>query len=272
MADSTGGNRASRRDQLVLVGTVLAILALVLPRPSGTADPVPLADQQRPVEQPLSAECRPLPAPRVVRNTPGAGLTVAITFDDGPGPWTGQVLDILRAQRVPASFFLMGSQADTHPELVTRMSAAGHLVGIHGWSLPAAPFHRPWQPDTLDRQLNRAENAIAPRVTRSMDCWFRPPNRAMQGVQPTARQRGLTVALWTLDSGDWDAQLGRTSAPAPLVDAIVKRATAVGGQQHPVVVLHDGGGYRGATVAALPRIIAFYRERGYRFLRIDGQP
>jgi peptidoglycan/xylan/chitin deacetylase (PgdA/CDA1 family) len=205
-----------------------------------------------------------------MRNAPGAGLTVALTFDDGPGPATPQVLDILRRERVRASFFLMGEQAQARPELVTRLDTAGHLVGIHGWSLTSAPVRRPWDGNTLDRQLSRAENVISPRMNETMDCWFRPPDRAMRGVQPTARQHGLTIALWTVDSGDWDAQLGRSTAPPSLVDAIVRRATAVGDQQHPVVKLHDGGGYRGATVAALPRIIAFYRSHGYRFVRMDG--
>lgn len=273
MAEKAGGNTASRRDMAALAALVAAILSPVLLLGVPDTGTVPdLRDKPRPEERPLATECRALPAPRVMRSTPGAGLTVALTFDDGPGPYTRQVLDVLRRERVPGSFFLMGEQADARPELVTELSAAGHLVGIHGWSLQAAPFHRPWEPDTLDRQLSRAESVIAPRMTEKMDCWFRPPNRAMTGIQPTARQHGLTVALWTVDSRDWDAQIGRSSAPKALVDAIVRRATAVGNQQHPVVLLHDGGGYRGATVAALPRIIAFYRERHYRFLRIDGQP
>lgn len=274
MADRAGGNTASRRELTVLGSMVLAILSpvLLLGWPQGPAVPL---NRREVVERPLrssAADCPELKAPRVNRNAPGAGLTVALTFDDGPGPYTAQVLEVLRREKVPASFFLMGEQAAARPELVDELSAAGHLIGIHGWSLRAAPFHTPWEASTLDRQLSRAEDAIASRGTERLDCWFRPPNRAMDGVQPTARQRGLTVALWTVDSGDWGAQIGRSSAPRSLVDAIVRRATAAGDQQHPVVVLHDGGGYRGATVAALPRIIAFYRSHGYRFLRLDGQP
>lgn len=273
MADSTGSS-SSRRDQAILAGTLLAILALVLPRPSLADGSTPLNDDPRPVERSLSVECPALSAPHVARNAPGAGLTVSLVFDDGPGPATGQVLDILQKKGVPANFFLMGEHADAYPGLVTRMSRAGHLVGVHGWSLPAAPFHQPWPPESLDRQLTRAESAIAPKVTRKMDCYFRPPDRAQEGVEPVARQHGLTVVHPSIDSDDWHLQDGLRAAPPGLADQIYRNAVDLGrpAQQHPVVLLHDAGGFRGATLAALPRIIDFYRSNGYRFLRLDGQP
>jgi peptidoglycan-N-acetylglucosamine deacetylase len=277
MADGEG----RRRDRAILVGAavVLAFLALDRQASSEPADRGTVVEKPvlRPTEVPVTSlpggsasGCAALDVARVERNAPGVGRTVALTFDDGPGPWTGQVLDVLRRERVPASFFLMGEAASGRTAAVATLVDAGHLVGVHGWSLTASPFHRPWQPDTLDRQLHRTEQVL--RRSGGMDCWFRPPNRAMDGVQPTARLHGLTVALWTVDSGDWNAQLGRGTAPKSLVDRIVRQATAVGDQQHPVLLLHDGGGYCGATVAALPRIIDFYRSRGYRFLRIDGSP
>lgn len=92
---------------------------------------------------------------------------------------------------------------------------------------------------------------------------------------PTARRLGFSVALWSVDPKDWRLQGLRTTGPPrpvdELADLIVTRVRTGLGLPHPVILLHDGGGFRGAGVAALPRIIQEYRARGYRFVRLDGR-
>jgi peptidoglycan/xylan/chitin deacetylase (PgdA/CDA1 family) len=80
------------------------------------------------------------------------------------------------------------------------------------------------------------------------------------------------MALWSLDSRDWLIQAGARADPdGRLAERVLAGARTGGKQQHPVVLLHDGGGYRGATVVALSAIIEFYQSRGYTFVRLDGR-
>jgi peptidoglycan/xylan/chitin deacetylase (PgdA/CDA1 family) len=92
---------------------------------------------------------------------------------------------------------------------------------------------------------------------------------------PTARALGFSVALWSIDPKDWRLQGLHTTAPVrpadELADLIVARVRSGLGRPHPVILLHDGGGYRGAGVVALTRIIEEYRAQGYRFVRLDGR-
>jgi peptidoglycan/xylan/chitin deacetylase (PgdA/CDA1 family) len=80
------------------------------------------------------------------------------------------------------------------------------------------------------------------------------------------------VVLWSVDSQDWRVEDGVSADPGgALARRIVTRATSVGGQNHPMLLLHDGGGFRGADVEALPAVIAYYRSQGFRFVRLDGR-
>jgi len=93
-------------------------------------------------------------------------------------------------------------------------------------------------------------------------------------VLPTAHALGFEVALWSVDPKDWQLQ-GPTAPSASLArqlsGQILARVSTGLTQQHPVILMHDGGGYRGAGVAAVARIIATYQAHGYRFVRLDGQ-
>jgi peptidoglycan-N-acetylglucosamine deacetylase len=223
------------------------------PRPSPTAVGCPVG---RPAQQ--------------VRIAPGTGRTVALTFDDGPSEYTRQVLDVLRSQQVRASFFVIGRIAATDPGTVAAVAAAGHLVGDHTWSHRPPRTGRAWSASTLGTEIDRTATLLH-GIPGATSCWFRPPAGIVAGSGAVTAARGLSIALWSIDSRDWAVQHGRSTADPALVARITATATAVGDQQHPVVLLHDGGGYRGATVQALPGIISFYRSHGFRFVRLDGQ-
>lgn len=220
------------------------------------------------------------PATGVVTHAPTVpGRTVALTFDDGPDGATPAVLDALAAQHVHATFFVVGAQAQRHPALVRRIAAEGHLLGDHTWD------HRyprdvegGWTAPYLADQLGRTARVVE-AATGTPVCWFRPPGGFRTGTVPAAAHRmRMTVALWSVDTLDWQVQgldhrhAARADALDRQVDAIVERATATGGQRHPVVLLHDGGGPRTATALAVPRIVAWYRAHGYAFVRVDGRP
>jgi len=176
---------------------------------------------------------------------------VALTFDDGPWPGqTDEVLRIFENQGARATFFMVGDRARAYPQLVRKVVGAGHLVGGHTLE------HRRLavlEPEEVRRQMVEGSNAITD-VTGVAPTWFRPPYGAIN--RETMRQTqalGLRLAMWDIDTGDWRD---------PGVKKIVSRVmTEV--ENGSVIVLHDGGGDRRQTIAALPEIIRGLKERGY---------
>jgi peptidoglycan-N-acetylglucosamine deacetylase len=179
---------------------------------------------------------------------------VALTFDDGPWPdTTSKVLQILQQERVPATFFLVGQQVRRHPELLAEEVGAGVTIGTHSFSHPQ-PFDNLGD-DAIGEEIDQGLAALTDNGVRTG--LFRPPGGAVSpAVLKAAGDRGLRTVLWTVDPRDW--QRGTST------DQIVRRVL---GQAAPgaIVLLHDGGGDRSATVAALPLIIAGLRDRGLGF-------
>ena len=179
---------------------------------------------------------------------------VALTFDDGPWPGTTrQVLEILRRERVPATFFLVGQQARRHPELVREIQAAGHTVATHS---EAHPKHLAGMPlERAAEEIRAGKQALeALGVTPAH---FRPPGGSTsQALVEAARRQGLRTVLWDVDPRDWE----RGSTPEGITRKVLDAA-----RPGSVILLHDGGGDRSATVAALPGIIEGLREKGLGF-------
>ncbi|HEU5110277.1 MAG TPA: bifunctional polysaccharide deacetylase/glycosyltransferase family 2 protein [Micromonosporaceae bacterium] len=192
--------------------------------------------------------------------------TIALTFDDGPDPvWTPRVLDVLRRHRVRATFFVVGARVNEHPELVRRMIDEGHEVGSHTFThadLSVAPAWR----RSLELTLTR--NAVAGATGRS-PVLYRPPYSATPDQLSAAdvdalREAGAAghlAVLADLDTGDWRR---------PGVDRIARAAIPDGGSAGAVVLMHDGGGDRAQTVAALERLIPELTRRGYRFTTVSA--
>ncbi|OFI38192.1 bi-functional transferase/deacetylase [Arthrobacter sp. SW1] len=194
-----------------------------------------------------------------VRTARPADRTLALTFDDGPDPvWTPRILDVLRKHHVRATFFVLGSAAIEHPDLMRRIVQEGHEVGAHTLThteLAGAPGWR------RQLELQGAQQAITGTTGRVVSL-LRPPysshNRAItdagwQAMEAAADAGYLTV-FSTLDSKDWQE---------PGVGEIEKRLSRPGNDGQ-VVLLHDGGGNREQTVAALDASLARLADGGYR--------
>jgi peptidoglycan-N-acetylglucosamine deacetylase len=193
---------------------------------------------------------------------PGPGRTVALTFDDGPSSATRAVLRILDSEHVHATFFEIGRQVAAEPDLTRRVAAAGNLVENHSWS-HRYPRQVPggWSRAFLREDLQRADFVLR-ATTGRQPCWFRPPGGFLTpALGPAARAVHLRVVLWSVDTRDWANQKASRIAQAALAGL---------DQTHPIVLMHDGGGPRSGTVAALPAVIGAYRTHGYRFVRFDG--
>lgn len=174
--------------------------------------------------------------------SPGA---VALTFDDGPDPeWTPQVLAALARAHAHATFCLIGRQAARYPALVRAIVAGGNTLCNHTWDhdehLPQRSHAR--VVDELTRAqaaITRASGGVAPRL-------FRAPGGAWSpAVEQTSRELGLTPLMWTVDPRDW----ARPGTGAVL-EATLSRLQTGG-----VVLLHDGGGPREQTLAALVQLL-----------------
>lgn len=200
-----------------------------------------------------------LAAVRFVRDGPPvADRAVALTFDDGPSQYTAGILEILARFHVPATFFVVGHEAERYPELVRRELSAGMAVGNHTYDHPDGPSFA-WLPGKRIRgEINRAQAVLERVGVHSV--LFRPPGGSVSpSVLRAASARGMRVVLWSIDPRDWVQGTTAAEIVQQVLDAV---------QPGSIVVLHDGGGDRSATVEALPEIIAGIRERGLRFVAL----
>jgi peptidoglycan/xylan/chitin deacetylase (PgdA/CDA1 family) len=201
----------------------------------------------------------------VIRTAPGPGRTVALTFDDGPGPSTDAILRILRNAGVTATFFNVGVNEAVRPATVRATAAQGFLLGNHTWSHPdMTRLSAAGQAAEMDNASARQASLVG-----SGPCFFRPPYGAFNSTTLSlARARNMAVWNWSVDTEDWKAN---GSADQFWVNRIITLARAGGSQGHPVILMHNQPIAMPATVAALPAIIAFYRDRGYTFVNLAGR-
>ncbi|MFJ8582752.1 glycosyltransferase [Micromonospora sp. NPDC093277] len=191
--------------------------------------------------------------------------TIALTFDDGPDPtWTPRVLDVLRRHRTPATFFVIGSQVARHPELARRAVAEGHELGVHTFTHPDASLLPGWRRRQEYAQTQQAIVAAAGVQTSLLRLPYSSEASAIDdGNWPVVREAGrlgYLVAVNDTDSQDW---------ARPGVDAIVRNMTPADGAGA-VILLHDAGGDRSQTLAALERFIPAMRDRGYTFTTLTS--
>jgi peptidoglycan/xylan/chitin deacetylase (PgdA/CDA1 family) len=222
------------------------------------------------VDPPVAAAAAAAPAacpaasPTVLSSAPGSGKTVALTFDDGPGASTVAILQILEDEGVPATFFNIGVNMTVRPATVQAEYTQAFLLGNHTWDHPELPFlTTAGQAAEMDNQINEQIS-----LTGSRPCFFRPPYGEYDATTLSlAAARSMRTYNWSVDTEDWKAN---HSGAQTWIDRIIRLGTSGGGQAHPVVLMHNQPQAMPATVAALPTIIAFYRDRGYTFVDLAG--
>jgi cellulose synthase/poly-beta-1,6-N-acetylglucosamine synthase-like glycosyltransferase/peptidoglycan/xylan/chitin deacetylase (PgdA/CDA1 family) len=192
------------------------------------------------------------------------GKQIALSFDDGPDPrWTPRIAATLRRLHVPATFFVVGSKVVRHPDVVRDLKAQGFELGNHTFTHSDLGALSRWE-RTL--QIGLTENAIAGTVGLRPRL-IRPPYSSVPAAVTTRQhrafeqlvRRGYVIALSNFDGEDWRR---------PGVDAIA-RAITPGRDSGGIVLLHDGGGDRSGTIAALERVVPRLRARGFRFVPVS---
>lgn len=218
-----------------------------------------------PAAAPWQARYQKFPAlPVIYHRGAGTGAEAVLSFDDGPDPeWTPRILDLLKAEGVKAVFFVVGSRAAEHPEIIRRILAEGHELGNHSY----------WHSDLAKAtdqhivfELN-ANQRIIEGIAGVSTRLFRPPYHADTYPQSLAefltlakaQELGYITIAESVDSEDWNE---------PTPDNVLERVKARRGEGN-IILLHDGGGDRSATVAALPTIIGYLRNRGDQIVVLE---
>lgn len=212
------------------------------PPPSPTQVPTPTAAPTAKAKRGGSTSTHANPPATNAAGKP----VVYVTIDDGPDPtWTPQVLALLAQYDATATFFVIGEEAARFPAVLKSVRDAGHAIGNHTYT-------HPWLTH-LPPSGVRAELAKTDAVIGTTTC-MRPPGGFVDArVEAIAAAAGKTVELWKLDTRDW---------AHPGVPAIVSAATK-GVHAGSVILLHDGGGPRAQSVAALKQILPILTARGF---------
>lgn len=198
----------------------------------------------------------PTPAKKTEpRNSGGVDCAncVAITYDDGPGAETNRLLDKLKAKNAHASFMVLAPNADQHPELLKRMKAEGHTIGNHTKS------HRQLNtlsPEQVSQEID-AGNAAIKKATGQSTRWVRPPYGATNAtVDQVTRDKGVSQALWDVDTVDWK---DRNSEH-------VCSSAVQGARAGSIVLMHD---IHPTTVDAADCVIDSLRAKGLEPVSLD---
>jgi peptidoglycan/xylan/chitin deacetylase (PgdA/CDA1 family) len=180
---------------------------------------------------------------------------IALTFDDGPGPYTPEILSILRRENVPATFFEVGVLERYFHASTSEIVASRYTIGDHTFS------HAPMSKlSPADQQTQLLEDARAiQQYGAPFPRLFRPPYGLWDSATLALLHRyRMLMVLWTIDTSDY-----RRPGSASIVTSVV-----AGARPGAIILLHDAGGNRGETVAALPTIIARLKARGYTLVTV----
>lgn len=193
------------------------------------------------------------PAAAQAAPRPSATKVVYLTFDDGPNTtYTPQVLALLKKYNAKATFFMLGQNAAANPKIVNAVRAQGHAIGNHTWNHPA--LTRLGNAAIL-QQLARTNAVLGKRAC------VRPPYGDHNArVDTVIRSTGAKVVIWTVDPVDW-ARPGSGVISSRVINRI---------RPGSVVLMHDGGGPRAQSVAALSQILSSLQRQGYVFRALPG--
>ena len=203
---------------------------------------------------PKPPEPKPAPAPAAPTPAPTTGnKVIALTFDDGPGPYTAHLLDILDQYGAKATFFLIGSKVSGQASVVRSIQARGHQLGNHSWSHPELPK---LSVDQIAGEIDRTNEAIR-QATGVKPSILRPPYGAVNGVVlEQLRLRNMSSILWSVDTRDW----------ADRNSQIVCSRAVAGARPGAVILMHD---IHQTSVNAVPCILSSLKQQGYSFVTIQ---
>ena len=204
----------------------------------------------------VPADGKPASSTQGVVNDYKGKKIVALTFDDGPGAYTGQLLDILKQRQVPATFFVLGTKVDANPALIKRMEAEGHEIGNHSNS------HKNLQDMSTVAQVKAEMDLCANKVKKLVGhtpTVVRCPYGALDDtVKQYAKEAGVPLIQWDIDTRDWESR----NAAKVISTTFASKGLGDGS----IVLLHD---IHKTTVEAVPALIDRFLAQGYTFVTVS---
>lgn len=217
---------------------------------------MPAHQEPNPAQHP-GAMTKPSPRkrPGIFNSVHTTRKVVALTFDDGPhGTLTPKLLDLLQREGIHATFFVLGSCASVHPELLQRMAAEGHEVANHSWDHPRLTS---LSPEKFKHQVQDTMDVIEKNTGRRATL-MRPPyglyNERIKNE--LTESYGLDIILWSVDPNDWKR---------PGSDVVARRLVN-GAHPGAILLSHD---IHPGTIAAMPQVIAQLKDKGYSFATVS---
>ncbi|SNV18064.1 Probable polysaccharide deacetylase pdaA precursor [Dermatophilus congolensis] len=237
----TSGGRRKAITAAAITGLVVASIG------TATTSQAAPKETRKPTATTSAAAAKPVAKPS--SKTKKNSKVVYLTFDDGPSPkYTPQVLNLLKQHNAKATFFVLGGNAKNNPSLIKQIRAGGHAIGNHTYT-------HPWltkiAPNRIANELTSTDAAIGSRTS----CMRPPGGFVNQTVRNAVAKQGKKVVMWTVDASDWSR---------PGVNTIVNRVMK-NTRNGSIVLMHDGGGPRSQSVAALGQVLPKLAKAGYRF-------
>nr|WP_243526655.1 polysaccharide deacetylase family protein [Bacillus pseudomycoides] len=244
---------------VISILTLAIVVSIYFVLQSTTSITRDVANQENPIqlvsEQPKVEISKPIP-----NQFNGQVRKVAyLTFDDGPGKYTSELLDILKQHDVKATFFLTGKNVKAYPDLVKREKIEGHYVGMHSMT---HDFKKLYTNGDYVNEMKTNQSLIADFIGEKPQL-TRPPYGSMPGLNEALRNQvaegGFKVWDWTIDSLDWKYNnLPIEAASLSIAQNVLVSAT----RSKEVILMHD---INPQAVAAVPAIIKGLKEKGYEF-------
>lgn len=186
--------------------------------------------------------------------------TLYLTFDDGPDPrFTPQLLDVLKANDIKATFFVVADFAENNRELIERIKREGHLIGLHSWKHDCPIMEgRKAAAEDIEKSFN---------IMKSLDTdieYVRPPWGTVNSTFRNAvKEKGLKMVFWSVMAGDWQGNITSELINQRLIHRVKNGS---------IICLHDGRGKNDApqkTVDAMKVMLPIWKRQGYRFAKVD---
>ena len=203
---------------------------------------------------------------------------IALTFDDGPGVFTPQILDLLKEHHIRATFFMLGDQVPMYPASAKRVSDEGHEIGNHTYTHTNFNTARTAKQDVFSKEVDQTDAEIFKatgrhtRIVRMPNGAFGKYNRAW--LLPTLKEKGYALVHWTFGE-DWltkrKASLEHNATPSwvNLTPETLASDYIANAHAGAVFLFHDGGRHRERTLAALKIVIPALEQKGYRFVAAE---
>lgn len=182
---------------------------------------------------------------------------VALTFDDGPGVYTPQFLDILKANGVKGTFFMIGQNAENHSDFVQRVRSEGHIIGNHTYD------HQQMSKFSYDKQMDEIKKTtdILKGIIPGLNVhWFRPPyGDYNDDTVKVLDALGMEKVMWNVDPRDWSGVSAQE-----IIDNVLANT-----RDGSIVLMHDGVANSSETAKALPTIIQSLKDKGFQLVTVS---